>query len=94
MRSQKALLDNDTRGLVGVRGFEPPASASRTQRSTRLSHTPTGGQISHLINYAAQWFLSTAKVHSCSRLCFYKLSGKPAIASAARLAAMFASRRV
>jgi hypothetical protein len=26
--------------LVGVRGFEPPASASRTQRSTRLSHTP------------------------------------------------------
>ena len=27
-------------GLVGVGGFEPPASASRTQRSTRLSHTP------------------------------------------------------
>ncbi len=27
--------------MVGVRGFEPPASASRTQRSTRLSHTPT-----------------------------------------------------
>ena len=26
--------------MVGVRGFEPPASASRTQRSTRLSHTP------------------------------------------------------
>jgi hypothetical protein len=26
--------------VVGVRGFEPPASASRTQRSTRLSHTP------------------------------------------------------
>lgn len=28
------------RNLVGVRGFEPLASASRTQRSTRLSHTP------------------------------------------------------
>src|SRR5471030_2966113 len=27
--------------MVGVRGFEPPASASRTQRSTGLSHTPT-----------------------------------------------------
>ena len=27
--------------LVGVRGFEPPASASRTQRSTRLSYTPS-----------------------------------------------------
>ena len=27
--------------MVGARGFEPPASASRTQRSTRLSHAPT-----------------------------------------------------
>src|ERR1700722_13916374 len=27
-------------GLVGVRGFEPPAPASRTQCSTRLSYTP------------------------------------------------------
>ena len=26
--------------LVGARGFEPPASASRTLRSTRLSHAP------------------------------------------------------
>ena len=31
--------------MVGVRGFEPPASASRTQRSTGLSHTPTGVHI-------------------------------------------------
>jgi hypothetical protein len=28
-------------GLVGVRGFEPPTSQSRTERSTKLSHTPT-----------------------------------------------------
>ena len=27
-------------GLVGVRGFEPPTPASRTQYSTRLSYTP------------------------------------------------------
>src|SRR5215472_3344527 len=27
-------------GVVGVRGFEPPAPASRTQCSTRLSYTP------------------------------------------------------
>ena len=27
--------------MVGVKGFEPSASASRTQRSTKLSHTPT-----------------------------------------------------
>src|SRR5579859_2906975 len=27
--------------MVGVRGFEPPAPASRRQCSTRLSYTPT-----------------------------------------------------
>src|SRR5882672_8813714 len=27
--------------MVGVRGFEPPTPASRTQYSTRLSYTPT-----------------------------------------------------
>ena len=26
--------------MVGVRGFEPPTPASRTQYSTRLSYTP------------------------------------------------------
>src|SRR3990170_8567187 len=30
--------------MVGVRGFEPPAPASRTQCSTRLSYTPTAGR--------------------------------------------------
>ncbi len=34
---------NDKRELVGVRGFEPPTPASRTQYSTRLSYTPTEG---------------------------------------------------
>ena len=28
--------------MVGVGGFEPPASRSRTVRSPKLSHTPTG----------------------------------------------------
>lgn len=32
---------SDLRKMVGVRGFEPPTPASRTQCSTRLSHTPT-----------------------------------------------------
>jgi hypothetical protein len=27
--------------VVGASGFEPPASWSRTRRSTRLSHAPT-----------------------------------------------------
>ncbi len=27
--------------MVGLGGFEPPASSSRTKRSTKLSHSPT-----------------------------------------------------
>ena len=30
--------------MVGVRGFEPPAPASRKQCSTRLSYTPPTGR--------------------------------------------------
>ncbi len=40
--------------VVGVRGFEPPTSASRTQRSTKLSHTPTEPRI-----LAGTWGRST-----------------------------------
>ena len=36
--------------LVGARGFEPPTSASRRRRSTRLSHAP----ITYFKNHAAQ----------------------------------------
>ena len=32
------------REMVGVRGFEPPAPASRKQCSTRLSYTPPTGR--------------------------------------------------
>ncbi len=31
--------------MVGVRGFEPPTSRSRTVRSTKLSHTPYARQM-------------------------------------------------
>jgi hypothetical protein len=41
-----------------------------------------------------QWLRSTANVHSCSRFCLYGVSGKSAIALAARSAAMTAARRV
>ena len=30
---------------VEARGFEPPTSASRTQRSTKLSYVPTHGEL-------------------------------------------------
>ena len=39
--SERAANDRDIgEALVGVRGFEPPTPASRTQYSTRLSYTP------------------------------------------------------
>lgn|GEM_PF-5797684 len=31
--------------LVGARGFEPPTSQSRTERSTKLSHAPPTSKI-------------------------------------------------
>ena len=34
--------------MVGVKGFEPSTSASRTQRSTKLSHTPAASLYSIL----------------------------------------------
>ncbi len=37
----QGLIARITDALVGARGFEPPASASRTLRSTRLSHAPS-----------------------------------------------------
>jgi hypothetical protein len=33
-------MHNLLKELVGASGFEPPASWSRTRRSTRLSHAP------------------------------------------------------
>ena len=35
------LQENSQRYLVEVRGFEPPASSSRTKHATRLRHTST-----------------------------------------------------
>ncbi len=32
-------------GMVGARGFEPPASRSRTVRSTRLSYAPKSNSV-------------------------------------------------
>ena len=34
------MLKKHPHFMVGVRGFEPPASWSRTKHSTKLSHTP------------------------------------------------------
>ena len=42
VRSTKTLKNNEKAEVVGERGFEPPAPASRRQCSTRLSYSPTG----------------------------------------------------
>ena len=39
-RVKHAPRQMDFDRMVGVRGFEPPTPASRTQYSTRLSYTP------------------------------------------------------
>ena len=41
-RAKCATSAIDVKSLVGERGFEPPAPASRRQCSTRLSYSPTG----------------------------------------------------
>ena len=42
--------------LVGVRGLEPPTSASQTLRATRLRHTPPKGNITnHLPGVKLIW---------------------------------------
>jgi hypothetical protein len=40
--------------VVGATGFEPAASRSRTERSTRLSHAPTEESVYHSVR-AAHW---------------------------------------
>ncbi len=53
---------------IGVTGFEPAASASRTQRSTRLSHTPVGNfAINALISSACQQLIVIAAVDATSQ---------------------------
>ncbi len=43
--------------MVGVTGLEPATSASRTQRSTRLSYTPKGLDIQLSICRIASYVL-------------------------------------
>ena len=52
--------------MVGVGGFEPPASRSRTERSTKLSHTPTGVWILHHLAGAVELALDD---HQAAETC-------------------------
>lgn len=60
-QNERASCYKDARQRVGVRGFEPPAPASRTQCSTRLSYTPTEHKISvPAVNNSAACLPSTS----------------------------------
>ena len=59
MRSKRKGLTGINTGIntdlgVGARGFEPPTSASRTLRATRLRYTPFVNVIIRCFNYFQQ----------------------------------------
>ena len=68
-------------GMVGVRGFEPPTPASRTQYSTKLSYTPT--LLATLRKALVQRSRHTAKALNSNRECLNGVVGSGASASAA-----------
>ena len=47
LRASRVAVSHVAAGtyVVGARGFEPPASCSRSKRSARLSYAPTGASI-------------------------------------------------
>ena len=69
------LSDLQAKVVVGVRGFEPPTPASRTQYSTRLSYTPTAWP-----RRADQLWRVTEKADNSSKESLYFECGKGSIA--------------
>ena len=82
--------------MVGVRGFEPPTPASRTQYSTRLSYTPRqmtgdgcdpgtplGNSLTGKSKLRGQKLRSTAKAANCSKADLEFESGRQEITALA-----------
>ena len=65
--------------LVGVAGFEPAASSSRTKRAAKLRYTPPARNLSG----AARDFDSLAETQPCSRIASQHARARPDGASAA-----------
>src|SRR6185312_7475379 len=57
--------------LVGVRGLEPPASASQTRRASQLRHTPKYFQVITGASSQAHYTLFYLRIELCMSLCFY-----------------------
>lgn len=71
LRESKAApgLTTSAGGNIGVRGFEPPASRSRTVRSARLSYTPNcPSKLPSVVRNCKQGRLRMAFSHSGVRL--------------------------
>jgi hypothetical protein len=89
--------------LVGVRGFEPPAPASRTQCSTRLSYTPAEcghiaarPRVSKLCGRGASTSSHPARrafLHTRSGIGAYGLGDVQALVKPSRAALCFATTR-
>jgi hypothetical protein len=60
--------------MVGMRGFEPPVSASRTQRSTSLSHIPIEEMLSSQDDFGWQGLFLFSIV--LSEFCFFTKKGE------------------
>jgi hypothetical protein len=77
--------------MVGARGFEPPASCSRSKRSTKLSYAPSCGAREIAAGpHARKWVprqnaRCTAKSASSSSDRRARLSAKPSSAARASL---------
>ena len=54
MREEPKRVAADTK-IIGLVGFEPTASWSRTRRSTKLSHSPNQIAIGELHHYFAHF---------------------------------------
>jgi hypothetical protein len=50
--------------MVGVPGFEPGTSSSRTKRATELRHTPTD----ELIDYSGGYGIVGMEIFGCFRI--------------------------
>ena len=70
-RKYLTTLQLSERFMVGVRGFEPPAPASRRQCSTRLSYTPQFTTLAKFQNYNDIW---NTDCESLKINCVYSIS--------------------
>src|SRR5438105_4525284 len=91
VRTAWFIATTATRASVGLVGFEPTASASRTQRSTKLSHSPNCSLIAEQTRRAPISRISVGVASSSARKFFENKFGTNA---GGGNDALFACRRI